>query len=462
MAKKRGGAYLTCFRTRLRPRHWIARLTRTTQGVLVKAWLKNARPLLFASAATFLLAACDEQLDGGLACPTLCPGPSVVVRDTTLSAIDLDTSIAGYPPLGSEPRMFITSMGDTLQTRGIIRYDTLPLTFRHNNTVIDSNIVEVDTGAHVRLYLVNTDTVGDPVTIELYDVDMNDAEDADPSVLAGAFTPARLIGSRTFPADSLRDSLNVPVDPNVLLAKIQAPAPGNRLRVGIRVTSASSPKLSVLTSNGNGPARLNFRPSPDSTVPLVSLFPRSKTPDEQFTALDRADFLLVTLSPPDPPADVFRVGGLPARRTYLRFDVPANILDSTTLVRATLLLTQRANGHAPEPTDSVAVAPLDVTASSTVQDLTRALLFIRRVVGTTDSLRLIADGSGLREIEMTGIVRSWRFTSPDITPRAMALVSSQEAFRGRLVDFFSTEALAAGVRPRLRITYLPRPAEGIP
>jgi hypothetical protein len=427
----------------------------------VKAWFKKVRPVLLASAGAFALAACEEKLDGGLACPALCPEPPVLVRDTVLSAIALDTSIAGYPPVGSEQRLFITSMGDTLQTRGIIRFDTLPISFRHSNSVVDSTIVEVDTGAHLRLFLLATDTTGGPVTVELYDVDMNDAEDADLSVLAGAFTPDRLIGSRVIPADSLKDSLNVPIFPNAILTKIQAQAPGNRLRVGIRVTSASSPKLTVQTTNANRGARLIFRPSLDSTVPLVAMSPRSKTPAEPLTQLDLADFLFVAQGPPDPPADVFRVGSLPARRTYLRFDIPTGILDSTTMVRATLLLTQRANDFAPERVDSVGVGPFEVTASNNLRDLTRALFLIRRVGGSTDSLRLTAEGSGVREIEMIGIVRNWRFTSPDSVPRAMALMSSQEGLRGRLLDFYSTEA-PAGLRPRLRITYLPKPAEGLP
>jgi hypothetical protein len=431
----------------------------------VKAWLTNVRPLLLAGLAALAMAACDEKLDSGLACPVLCPGQDLTLRDTTMFAIALDTSIAGYPATGAESRLFITSMGDTLQTRGIARWDSLPDKFRHANSAIDSSIVVVDTGAHIRLYIESDSVRLDPLTVEVYDADFGGAEESDPSLLVSAFSPGRLLGSRTFPVDSVRDSLNIPIDPNVLLAKIQTAVPDNRLRIGIRVTAASEPILAMRTSNANGSPRLIFRPSQDTTVPMMSLTVRSKTPDEPQARAEMADFLFVQQPAPAPPSDVIRVGGLPGRRAYLRFSVPSRILDSTTLVRATLILNQRQNGHSPEPNDSIAIIPYEVTAAATLEDLTRALFFLRSLPGDfparTDSIRLIANDGGVREFQVLGFVRSWRLTDSTVTPRALALNTSLEGISGRQIDFYSTEAPLA-LRPRLRITYLPRREEGLP
>lgn len=410
------------------------------------------------------MAACDEQLDGGLACPALCPQQDVTIRDTILVP-ELDTAIAGYPPIGAESRLYVTSMGDTLQTRGVARWDSLPDKFRHNNSAIDSAIVSVDS-AYIRLY-VEPDTLRlDPLTVELYDVDMGGAEENDLSVIATAFVPSRLIGSGTFSPAEVRDSLNVPIDTAFLLDKIQAPVPNNRLRVGVRVTAASQPTLVVRTVNGGSPPRLVFRPQAgDTSVPLTNLPVRSLTPSDPQIRAELADFLLVAQAPPDPPGDVIRVGGLPGRRAYLRFNVPARILDSTTLVRATLLLTQRPNGHSPEPDDSVAIVPFEVTASAAVGDLTRALFFLRGLpVGfpaRTDSVRIPATEDEVREFQVIGYVRNWRGTDPAVTPRALALNSTVEGISGRQIDFYSIEAPLA-LRPRLKITYLPRREEGLP
>ena len=428
------------------------------------SWLKHVHPLVLATAVAVVLVACDEQLDGGAACPVLCPNPAQPVQDTTFFAVEMDTSVAGFPSTGSELQMFVASLGDTLQTRGIVRFDSLPLTFRHNNTAVDSNIVYVDTGAFIQLGLVRPDTLGAATTVELYDVDMDGAEDADPTVVTSAFTPTRLIASRTIPADSMKDTLRIPIDPNVLLAKIQSST--DRLRIGVRVTSATgSAKMTVVTSNGTATynvtePQLTFRPSADTSVSLVTMVPRSVTPPETFIAFDLADYLVVAKPPPDPPSNVIRVGGLPGRRAYLRFNIPSRILDSSNVVRATLMLTQRPNGFSPGPRDTVALQQFIVTAGPAVGDVSRALLFLTGL-GKSDSTRLVAADSGERDFEMISLVRAWRSTTVARTPRALALRATTESLTPGQIDFFSIEAPLA-VRPKLRVTFVPQTVTGLP
>jgi len=428
----------------------------------VKSWLNHAQPLALAAALAAVFGACDEQLDSGLACPALCPVQQLALRDTTFFAVELDTTVGGFPSLGAEARFFIASMGDTLQTRAVVRYDSLPKHFRANSVAEDSLIYAIDTGSYVRLTIVTGDTLGAPTTIEVYDVDLNGAEESDPAAVEAAFTPARLLGSRTFPADSLRDSARVPIDPVRLLAKIQADSPSNRLRIGIKVSSTGMTRLSMQSSNSLGGApTLIFRPSEADTVPLITLGPLSRTPENnEFVRADMADYLVVATAPPDPPPDVLRVGGLPGRRAYLRLDIPPWLLDSTNIVRATLLLTQRPNPQAPEPNDSVAVEEFRVAASNEITDLSRALLFVQRF-RDLDSIRVVAADSGAREFELINLVRTWKGTTVAKTPRAVALVVRSEGELARMVDFFSREA-PLSVRPRLRITYMPRAAGGLP
>ena len=426
----------------------------------MKAWFKHVQPLALATAVAVVFGACDESLEGGTACPLLCPQQQATIRDTTFIAVDVDTAIAGYPAFGTEVSLFLASFGDTLQTRGVARFDSLPTTFRHHNSTVDSNIVFVDTGAVVKLRIVTGDTIGPPTTIEVYDVDLGGADDADPKAVVSAFTPDRLLGSRTVPADSLRDSVSVAIDPDKLLAKIQSEAPGNRLRVGLRVTSASgSAQMRVVTGNGQAPPLLIFRPSADTSVSLDTLGAFSRTPAETFLAADYADYLVVATAPPDPPSDVIRVGGLPGRRAYMRFNIPPQILDSSNIVRATLLLTQRANGFSPNASDSVAIAPFGVTAGPGITDLSRALLFLFAPPGT-DSVRLVAADGGVREFELIRLVKLWAATTATKTPRALSLRSSVEGISGRQIDFYSLEA-APALRPKLRITYLPRNTGGL-
>lgn len=425
----------------------------------MKAWLKHAQPLVLAFAAAAVFAACDEQLDAGLACPALCPQRETTVRDTTIFAVELDTSVAGFPAFGTELELFIASLGDTLETRAVVRYDSLPGTFRHINTAADSAIIAVDTGSVVKLRLAANDTLGGPVTVEVYDVDLNGPDDADPTLAATAFTPDRLLGSHTFAAAALKDSIDVPIDPNVLLGKIQTAVPGNRLRIGLRVAQSGQARLSVFTANSGGAPLLVFRPSTDTTVAKVRWGARSKFPKEELIASDLADYLLVIKSPPAPPPGVLRVGGMPGRRAYFRFNIPSSILDSSSVVRATLSLTQRPNPFSPDPRDSISLQQFAVTAGPTVTDVSRALLFLTS--STLDSVRLAAADSGVHSFEMIGLVRAWRSTSVSRTPRALALRAATEGHLARQIDFFSSKA-AASVRPRLKLTYLPRQPDGLP
>jgi hypothetical protein len=414
--------------------------------------LKRLRPLAALAGLALAFGACDEQLNGGIGCLNLCPPQQVTMRDTTLFAVVIDSSIAGYPALGGEFQFFVAHFGDTLQTAAIFRFDSLPKFWRPDG-VSDSAIVYIDTGSHLRLTIATGDTLGLATTIELYDVDLG-IEDTIPEDAATAFTPDRLLSSITVPADSLRDSVLVPIDPAFILAKMNEI---NRLRLGVRVTQAGNPRLRVAATNSGGAAQLVFRPSPDTAVDVIRNEPFSRAPLDPFIANDLADYLVVLQAPPAAPPDVFRVGGLPARRVYLRFIIPPNILDSSNVVRATLFLTQRPNPFAPKPQDTVGLGHFGVVAGAAVTDLTKALFFIQRL-SNRDTIRFVAADSGVRSFEMIDWVRAWRGTSPLTTPRAMALATSTEGENALQLDFFSIEA-AITERPRLRLTYIPR-AEG--
>jgi hypothetical protein len=426
----------------------------------VKAWLKYVQPIVLAAAVAALVAACDETLEGGAACPALCPTPSTSVRDTTLFAVEMDTSVVGFPTMGSELQLFIASFGDTLETRAVVRFDTLPTTCRHNNSAVDSTIVFIDTGAVLKLRLAVSDTLGLPTTVEAYDVNLGGPDDIDPTAAASAFTVDRLLGSATFPAAALKDSISIPIDPAKLLAKIQSDTPASRLRIGIKVATNGG-KLTLVSTNAGSPPLLIFRPGPDTSVSLVTVVPRSLTPAEDVIKLDLADYLLVTKSPLPPAAGAVRVGGMPGRRAYLRFNIPTNLLDSSNVIRATLLLTQRPNPLSARPGDSVAVIPLIVTAGPAITDLSRALLFLTPPP-RPDSVRVVPTDSGAREFEMISALRLfWRNTTADRTPRAIALRTSSEGLAGGALDFFSIEA-PIDVRPKLRITYLLPQQGGLP
>ena len=233
------------------------------------------------------------------------------------------------------------------------------------------------------------------------------------------------------------------------------------MRVGVRLVSTGSAELRLISQNLNQGLRLQIKPNMDTSVHTIDVGPSSDYP----TALDNLrgalmDFGYVA-SGRAMPAATLRVGGLPSRRVLLKFKVPAAIVDSSAVIRATLFMTQRrapvANGG-----DTIMMRPAVVLSSSLITNPHLALEFAGvQAQFPTDSVRLVPKDSGLRKIDVVQIVRSWRGQDTVKTPRAIALVLDGEGTQAAGIDFFSIEA-PVGVRPQLRITYATKPSSGRP
>jgi hypothetical protein len=408
--------------------------------------------------ATLSVAACGEKLESGVSCPLLCPQQAVTLRDTTIDALVVDTTVSGLPPLGAETYLMLASYGDSLDARAIIRYDTLPTNYTKEG--FDSTIVNIDTAQLVAPVLLpdSAHRPTMPFTIEAYDVDTT-ASDTVAAVLATLFRPSRLLGSKTISPDSLTDTLRIPISADTVLERAMN---GKRLRIGLRIVSAQNINLRLATARAGVPVRLRIRASLDTTATPLLVSPLSLTPvDQPFLQAPLADFTIIVKGVTTTPVTMLGVGGVPSRRVFLRFSIPSHIIDSTSIVRASLLLTQSPNRRL-NLTDSVYVFPVPILASPAVTDYQSALQFLGGAGQFgLDSLLLTPADSGLRSFEIVGLVRTWRQQPLTVSPRTLALVSGAEGQLPDEFDFFSTKAPVA-VRPRLRITYVPPTSSGLP
>jgi hypothetical protein len=425
--------------------------------------------LFIAAAAAAAITACSEKLEGGASCPLLCAQQSATLMDTTIDGVVFDTTVVGLPPIGAERLLMLASHGDSLDARAIVRFDTIPQSFVAG-TGLDSVIVKLDTAMLV-LPILRPDSahrpVG-PITIEAYNVDSIPADsvtlptDTVSSVIATLFSPARLLATKTFAPESLLDTLRIPLPTDSVLDRITN---GTSLRIGFRLVPSGSEgyNLQLGSTQVAAPVTLHLVPSIDSGAVPVDVTPLSKTPfHEEFLAGPLADYSIVVKGGSSAvSSNVIGVGGVPSRRALIRFDVPSRIIDSTTVVRATLLLTQTPNRQV-SSRDSVYVFPAAVLASSAITD-TRTLLQFVGGIGQfgLDSVAMAPVDSGLRSFEIVSLVRTWRGTTPDISPRAVALRSNGEGGSPGEIDFFSFR-VGGAVRPRLRITYVPQTSFGLP
>ena len=415
--------------------------------------------ILLGFGAAVSVAACGEKLEAGAACPLLCPAAQdVQLKDTTVDAIAIDSSVPGFPIIGEEDPLLLAARGDTLDTRVILRFDSISKTYPHPTVPADTFVNHIDS-AMLRVVL-DTSTLQrvpglptSPVTIEMYDVDSpSDTVAAD---LLPLFNPSRLLGSKTFQPDSLaKDTLLLPVSQSAVLGKIIS---GSRLRIGLRLVSSTSAQLRITS----GSSVLRFRPASDTAV-TVSLL--SHTPsDSTLTTLrnDLADFVITANGTPLPANNTIAVGGFPARRTYMLFNLPSHIVDSSTVVRASLTLTQYPTRNSPSANDSLAVYPFPVTAGTIVTDIPRLLRLVSINTSAVDSLVVIPSDSGVKRLELVNTVRVWKTTKAEQTQRALVLVIGQEGSNPAMASFFSSEA-PAGLRPRLQLSYVPPVALGLP
>ena len=412
---------------------------------------------LAAFTAAVLLVACSDKLTAGSACPDLCTQDPIAVKDTIIDAIEVDTSIVGFPTIGSENFMILAKLGDTLDTRVVVRFDTLPTTYRHVTAAADSNIVRVDSAQlNVRIVAPSTPPAA-PFTIEAYNVDTTANDTAAAPILA-LFRPDRFLGSRTFQAaDSIKDTLRVPIRNDAVLRAI---VNGTHVRVGLRVVSSISTQLK-LTSVGLGtPTTLSFRVTSDTATARISVSPESKTPtDPAFLQTPLSDYAIVAQGDVSTPAGRLVIGGIPASRAYFRFKIPPRIIDSATVIRASLVLTQAPNKASPNAKDTLTLRVVPVLASSRITDVEHALGFLSAT--NIDTLRTVPADSGVKRLEMVNIVRSWRAADTTLTPQAIAILSNLETEVPGRVYFFS-HAAGATVRPRLQLTYVPHVTLGLP
>ena len=414
----------------------------------------RARGLLLVcglAAAAVTAAACTESLDGGAACPSLCPSKAESFRDTIVDAVVLDTSLGGYPTLGLSPFILIANRPDTVVTNAVIRFDVLPTVFSPNKGATVDSITAVDS-VFLRFPLDSTGRRGTaPVTLEVYDVDTT-ASDTVTAVVRSLFRPDRRIGSLVVTPSAIGDSLRIPFSKSALAAKIAAKG---RLRLGVRMRGGSGQLRTVAFVAGAGAPTVVFDPSTDTTYAPQQISPSTIVPNATADVeLAYTVYMISDLASPPPGAGTLLVGGFPAYRSYLRFNVPARITDSSTIVRAEVLLTQQAStfGNAAESVGLFALVP---TTTNLVTDLRRILdLAAAGSFAGVDSSALVPSSAGVRAVNVLALARTWRTLPPDV-PRAIAFKIGLEGSQPSELRFYSSEAPAA-LRPRLRITYLPR------
>jgi hypothetical protein len=380
------------------------------------------------------------------------------VRDTILNAIVFDTTVGPFPLIGTEEGLLLASRGDSLDVRAVVRFDTLSKTFTQDGT--DREIVAVDSSrVFIRVDTQKVNFTG-TITLEAYDVDTT-AADSNVAAVVELFRADRLLGSIQVMRTQffLDDTLSIAIPNAFVLAKIRG---GGRVRIGLRMVGHGD--LTISSIEQGLPMTLRFDPAPGNTSVLSrTQAPLSNTPaGELLLANDLRDYSVVAKGMP-PPTERIVAGGLPAYRSYLRFNIPRVFLDSVVIVRAQLVLVQRPLRGLDE--DSLAVVlPVPVSTTGLVTDIRRVaqLVYPAFSFGLTGLVFAPSD-SGERRLEIVGLLRQWSVTAKleNAPQTAIVLRGSDEGQATGRLAFFGLDA-APELRPRLRLSYVARSRFGIP
>lgn len=433
--------------------------------------------------AALTAAACSEHLNGGAACPALCPGQNLQVNDTTFRIDHLvpvyDTTIASFPLLGEEQTLLLANIPRRADVRGIMRFDSLSIAYSH--TVGSTTVTSYPTVAHDALvwFTINRHSVGttrgsDQIQFYIYDVDTT--ADTAVTVLASMFNPAHVLGwSKRYLASALRDTLNNGgADTSIIVvhldtAKILAKAQGDRkLRLGIIALVPNSPTDGVRLTINTAPAPFvryygSLDSLKDTTYFRLSSNFQSVTPvNDTALAVRLQHYPLIVRGAIQDSMDALNIGGIPARRVFLRFALPPRIIDTANVIRATLLLHPRAQPFQ-LPGDTVVIYPWPVVSSNKVMTPAEATNFIvSSSLYGLDSVKAVPSANSVVAFDFVNAVKNWQNVSDTINTRSLVLRILPEGGTPLETSFWSSFAPDTALRPHIRLQYVKRSAFGVP
>ena len=416
--------------------------------------------------AALAVGACSEKLETSATCPLLCPGQQLDVIDSVITVpIVLDTNLDAYPFIGDEVPLLLARRGDTLDLRTAVRFDTLVRDYTPVGGTTLEPITSVDSAFLSVQLIKGTLPLPTDFTIEAYEISDATLADSIPTNLLPHFTASRLLGTLALTDTTFDDSatVQIPLDSAKVRAIIQDPA--RTLRIGLLVNSSESVELLVTTALDvvNGPS-FDFKPSTDSGQARISLIPSSLTPvTPPGLNSNFVDYLIVADAPDIRAPGRFAVGGLPGKRSYLRFDLPRWLTDSVFVLRARLELTQDPI-YGFEEGDTVVVRAHMALGGNALTDLNRAVaVFAPFNTFTPDSIATAPADSGVVTLEINGALRQWRtLDGARPFPSAIILRTHVEGRFARGVRFFGADAADPSVRPRLVVSFVPNVTFGRP
>jgi len=392
------------------------------------------RLTLLACGAVLLmgLGACTEDLTTPGTCPQTCPGGSVEIRDTILSALpDQDSAYAGYVLPGEGTGLLVSTADSGDQFLSVMKFGGRPDSIRVGDTLytytIDSVVLSIAVLAR------DANALG--IALQLYRAPATIDSTATYADLAGLATPGNLLDSMLVP-DSLQNGSLRAVFAGADLAKVAIPpSDSGVLAIAIGMTAPTHTGVEL-----GSPTASTFLPTM-TTYATVSQVDTARQAQTILRVPTFATFREENAPLPDPT--VLRVGGAPSSRILLRFSLPPDLRKTyTQILRAQLILTPT------EPVEGVTGIPTTITARGVLADVGAKSPLVPFLSPFTS---VYPDSTASSTIEVIDIVKTWQaVTNP---PAEAFFVSLQPEGSAFTRPVFGSSRSPSGA-PQLRITYV--------
>ena len=390
---------------------------------MMRSWLAL---LAVAVSAT----ACTEHLTTPGTCPTYCPGGQAVFRDTILTPIaNGDSSFSGFLESTSLISVLASSGGVYGQNRAVIRF------LHRGDSVLVSDTAHAYTldSVAIELGLQTRDTTVANYVLQVYRLPRTIDSTASFTTIDGLMTPANLITEVPQAVSYRTGVFRVVLSGDSLSRVAFSAADSGVLLIGLRVR-ADAPTAARFGTPASGA----FAPLFTSYVKAIGVVDSLKAQSPSSIS-----DMFFTSSPAGtaPSTSLLAVGGIPVRRSFLRFALTPFLRDSATIIRATLHL------EADVPVIGIPADTALLVATSVLTDFGAKSPVFSSLFATSQ----LVSGTASADLEVGTLVQLWQGTNG--TPSIIRLALAQEGGTFSFPSFRSTRS-ATGV-PTLRITYRP-------
>jgi hypothetical protein len=379
---------------------------------------------------------CQEKLALPSSCPDFCPGTGLIIRDTTIEAVqDRDSSFSGYLGLGEPSALLISNGLPAGDARAWAIYGKLP----DSLFVIGIRYAYTIDSMEFRLPLIARDTAVKNLQVVVHRIPLVDST-VTLDELDQHMTPETAVDSVAVPDTLQSGNVRVMIRPAGWPRLVPDSTDTTRIAVGFRITAPAPTGVRVASSfTGSGPTWLTYAqvPTTDTTLRKQTI---TIPPDISNYAIEQVG--------PSNPDNLF-MGGRTGSRTLIRFRLPKAFTDSSTVIRATLELT---------PARPVEGLPNDLAAIQVLAALVDVGAKSPAFSGAVGTIALEPGATEVQLVEVLGPVSTW--FGPGGLPTTLLLGLAPEGGTFTLAEFLSTRS--GTVKPRLRITYAVSSRPGFP